>query len=333
MEKIKWNKAKLIEASGSYWKICAIHTAVKLNVFTILAGRKLTALDIAKETNTDKRAVTMLLNALVALNLLSKADNTYSNTKESNALLSKDSSDYLGYILMHHHHTMDSWMRLDQAIKTGKPLREREAYREEEFRENFLMGMFNLAMDIAPKIVSLIDASKRRHLLDLGGGPGTYAIHFCLKNPKLKATVFDLPQTRPFAEKTIAKFNLADRINFIGGDYLIDSIKGSYDLALLSHILHSVGPQDCQRIINKVVSALMPGSMVIIHDFILNDTMDGPLFPALFSLNMLLGTQEGQAYSEKQIIDMLEKAGIKEIKRIAFDSPNDSGIITGIVKK
>ena len=71
--------------------------------------------------------------------------------------------------------------------------------------------------------------------------------------------------------------------------------------------------------------------MIIIHDFILNDTMDGPLFPALFSLNMLLGTKKGRAYSQGQIRDMLASAGIKEIKRIGFPTSNDSGIITGIV--
>jgi hypothetical protein len=59
--------------------------------------------------------------------------------------------------------------------------------------------------------------------------------------------------------------------------------------------------------------------------------MDGPLFPALFSLNMLLGTPSGQSYSERQIRDMLSDAGVREIRHIFFESPNDSGIITGIV--
>jgi hypothetical protein len=59
--------------------------------------------------------------------------------------------------------------------------------------------------------------------------------------------------------------------------------------------------------------------------------MDGPLFPAFFSLNMLLGTARGQSYSEKQIMDMLAGAGVREIRRAAFQGPNDSGVIIGIV--
>jgi hypothetical protein len=39
----------------------------------------------------------------------------------------------------------------------------------------------------------------------------------------------------------------------------------------------------------------------------------------------------GQAYSEKEIMDMLAGAGLTEIKRIPLDSPNDSGLVSGIV--
>ena len=57
--------------------------------------------------------------------------------------------------------------------------------------------------------------------------------------------------------------------------------------------------------------------------------MDGPLFPALFSLNMLLGTESGQSYSEQQLTDMLLAAGVKNIRRIPIESPNDSGLLIG----
>ncbi len=193
------------------------------------------------------------------------------------------------------------------------------------------MGMFNMAMNMAPMIIPQIDISARRHLLDLGGGPGTYAIHFCRHNPDLRATVFDLPTTRPFAEKTIKRFDLSDRIDFQAGNYLEGEIDGRYDAAWLSHILHGEGPDSCHQIIRKTVAALEPGGIIIIHEFILNNSMDGPLFPALFSLNMLLGTDAGQAYSEQQLRDMLAAAGAKEIQRIPLQTPNDSGIITAII--
>jgi len=326
-----WNPGKLLELSGYYWKTCTLHAGVKLDIFTIIGSRKLTGKAIAEKMNADQRAMTTLLNALSAMQLLDKSDNYYANTEGAKTFLSKDSPKYIGYMIMHHYHLIESWIKIDQAVLSGKAVRKRSSIQEEAKRESFLMGMFNMAMSIAPKLSGSIDLSSRSHLLDLGGGPGTYAIHYCLKNPNLKAKIFDLPTTKPFAEKTVNKFGLKDRIDFISGDYLIDPITGSYDVAWLSHILHGEGPDDCQQIINKTFAALKPGGMILIHDFILDNTMDKPLFPALFSINMLIGTSKGRSYSEKQIVDMLKKAGVKEVKRLDFKGPTESGIISGIV--
>jgi predicted O-methyltransferase YrrM len=331
MTKKELNPEKILKLSGGCWEICTLHAGVKLDIFTIIGKDYLKGEDVADKLKGDKRGVKMLLNALSAMDLLVKKEDIYSNTPLSLTFLSKTSSRYMGHIVLHHHDLIESWSRLDRAVLSGCSVRHGVTHTHEEQRENFLMGMFNLAMNLAPVLTPKIDLSGRRHLLDLGGGPGTYAIHFCMNNPQLKATVYDMPTTRPFAEKTIAKFNLQNRIDFKDVDYLEEDIEGIYDVAWLSQILHGEGPEDCRNIIKKAVSALEPGGMILIHDFILNDNMDGPVFPALFSLNMLLVTPSGQSYSEKQIRDMLSEAGVREIRRIFFDSPNESGIITGMV--
>ena len=323
------NPGELLEISGYFWKTCVLHAAVKLDVFTAIGDAQLTGEEISQKLSGSQKGVERLLNALTAMDLLVKTTGKYANSPSGKTFLAKDSAQYIGHIIMHHHHLLESWSRLDQAVLSGGPVRTRASFSNDEWRESFLLGMFNLAMGMAPKIVPLIELSSKRHLLDLGGGPGTYAIHFCLTNPELKATVYDLPTTRPFAEKTIKQFELTDRIQFAEGNYLSDPVEGRYDTVWLSHILHGEGPDDCRMIIQKAVSALEPGGMIIIHDFILNNSMDGPLFPALFSLNMLLGTDSGQSYSEDQIIDMLTAAGVKDLRRIAVQSPNDSGIIMG----
>ena len=331
MDNEKWNPGKLLELSGGYWKTCVLQTGVKLDVFTAIGKDKLTNEDIAKKIKVNTRALGMLLNALVSMELLIKEGQAYINTPAGIAFLSKDSQKYIGYMIMHQHDMVASWAQLDKAIITGKTIRENVTQRDNEKLENFLMGMFNIATSTAPKVAKTISLSGRKHLLDLGGGPGTYSIHFCMSNPDLNATVCDLSATRPFAEKTIDKFDLSDRVDFQDVDFLKDDIPGSYDVAWLSHILHGEGPDSCQRIIKKTVAVLKPGGIVIIHDFILNNAMDGPEFAAIFSLNMLLGTEKGQSYSQEQLCDMLQKSGVKDIKRISIELPNDSGILMGIV--
>ncbi|ETR69659.1 MAG: SAM-dependent methyltransferase [Candidatus Magnetoglobus multicellularis str. Araruama] len=326
----QWNPGQLLQTSGSYWMGCTLHAGVKLDIFSTIAQEQKTARKISSLIHTDLDGTSRLLDALVAMGLLTKHNgDSYANTPESAMYLQKSSPKYIGYMIMHHHHLVESWSKLDQAVTTGKPVRDSASHSDGIVRESFLMGMFNNAMIVAPMVTEAIHIANKHHLLDLGGGPGTYAIHFCQKNPSLKATIYDLTTTKPFAEKVISQFGMDQRIDFIGGDYVHDNIPGSYDVAWLSHILHGEGPEDCQNIISKTVSVLNPGGVILIHDFILKNTKDAPVFPSLFSLNMLVGTENGRAYAEKEIGDMLAKAGVENIRRITINTPNDSGIIIG----
>ncbi len=327
MDTHPWSSEHLLHLSSDYWQICTLQAAVSLDIFTAVGKETLSASEIAARIAADPRAASRLLNALAAMKLLEKREDTYRNTDAARIWLSKDSPDYIGYIILHHHHLMQFWSHLDEVVKSGRPNRSRSFMGSDEQREWFLMGMFNIAMKVAPLVTAEVDLAGRRHLLDLGGGPGTYAVHFCRKYPDLQATVFDLPTTRSFFKQTVDRFGLTDRIAFREGDFVRDDIGGDYDVVLLSQVLHGEGPETCGKIIGKAVTALTPGGMIIVHEFILDDSMDGPLHPALFSLNMLLGTESGQSYSEKQIMDMLADAGARKIRRLPFKPPGGSGLI------
>lgn len=330
VEKKNWTIPELLELSGGYWSTCALHAGVKLDVFSQLDKGPLPAETVAARVKSDERGISMLLHALVALGLLEKQGENFAATPFAATYLSRNSHEYLGHIIMHHHHLMASWANLDQAVRTGEPVRERVSHEDvESSRESFLMGMFNLAMQLAPRVVPQIDLSGRRRLLDIGGGPGTYAIYFCKQNPDLDAVICDLPTTRSFAEKTVAHFELSDRIGFIDVDFEKEELPEGFDVAWLSHVLHGIGPAACESLLKKAVTALEPGGLVLVQEFILDDTRDAPVFPALFSLNMLLGTPEGQSYSEAEIVRMLQSAGAKEVHRLPIQLPNGAGIIAG----
>lgn len=329
----EWTVGNLLGTSSAYWRGCALQAGVRLEIFTVIHDQHMSLNKVADQIGGDQRGTSYLLNALCAMGLLIKEEKSYRNTPETFKLLCKDSPTYIGHIILHHHHILDGWAQLDEAVKTGEPVTQR-SYGEAIERESFLMGMFNLAMGIAPDIAEQIDLSGRHRLLDLGGGPGTYAIHFCLANPGLHADIYDRPTTQPFAMETVEKFGLRERIEFTGGDITTDSIpKGPYDAAWLSHILHSNGPENSQQIIDKTVAAMEPGGVIMIHDFILDNGKDGPEFPALFSLNMLVNNPAGRSYSEEELTAMLHNSGVNNIQRHPFQGPNDSSILYGTVRE
>ncbi|HZV81678.1 MAG TPA: methyltransferase [Geobacteraceae bacterium] len=330
MGKIDWNIPDLLQLSGGYWSTCALHAGVRLELFIHLAAGERTAGEAAGLCHTDPRGTEMLLDALSSLGLLDKRGDSYGLTPFAAQTLVKSSPSYMGHIIMHHHHLMAGWSRLHEAVTSGSPVRSGFAAGEDETaRESFLMGMFNLASQLAPRIAGAIDLSGRRRLLDLGGGPGTYAVHFCLQNPDLVAVIYDLPTTRNFAEGVVRSFDLDGRIEFTAGDYHTDPLPAGFAVAWLSHVLHSDGPQKCAALLAKAVGSLEDGGLLLVQEFILDDTKDGPQFPALFALNMLLGTVAGRSYSGAELMAMMAAAGLTEIRRIPLDLPNGAGILVG----
>lgn len=322
--------AALLEIAGSYWKTCALHTGVVLDVFTPLADGGLTAEALAARLGCDARALGMLLRALAAMGLLARAGEGYVLAEAERPFLDARSPRYIGYAVRHHHRLMPSWTRLPEAVRSGRSLRTHMSGDDDPGnREDFLMGMYNIALSVAPTLSRSIDLSGRRRLLDLGGGPGTYAVHFCLANPGMTASVFDLAGSREFAASVARRFDVADRVDFVAGDYLKDPVPGGYDVAWLSQILHAEGPEGCRTILAKAAEALVPGGLLFVHEFMLDDDTDGPEFAALFSLNMLLGTDRGQAYGQGQIRRMMEEAGVRDVRLLDFVGPNASRVLVG----
>ena len=354
----------LLALSAGYWKSCALHAAVALDVFTPLAAGPATARELAPGLGCEARALDMLLTAMCGLRLLLRQGDAFSLAPQAAEFLVAGAPRYQGHIIRHHKNLVESFGQMAQAVRQGGRVRGGPDWTEAD-RQDFLLGMFNLAMGIAPRLAPQLDALLVQagvlkqggwaellgrpggaRLLDLGGGPGTYAIHFCLAWPGLAATVFDQPATRPFAEATARRFGLeyaaadeADeatseapgaRLRFVPGDYTKDDLPGGFHLAWLSHILHGEGPDMAAQIVRKAADGLEPGGVLLVHEFLLNDSLDGPEFPALFSLNMLLGTQDGQAYSARQLGDMLAGAGLVNIARLDFAGPNDSGVVAGV---
>jgi SAM-dependent methyltransferase len=330
MATTEWTIPDLLQLSGGYWSTCALHAGVKLDIFSVLDGTAQTAAEVAQLRGTNPRGTGMLLDALSALGLLEKVGDTFVATTFTANNLSKKSPGFMGHIIMHHHHLMSGWSRLDEAVTSGGPVRESVSHGDDEsVRESFLMGMFNLASQLAPRIAHSVSLSGCRTLLDLGGGPGTYAIHFCIANPKLSAVVYDLPTTRTFAEGTISRFDLSHRIAFVSGDFDSDPLPSGFDAAWLSHVLHADGPGACSALLRKAVAALDPGGVLMVQEFILDDDRNSPLFPALFSLNMLIGTEAGQSYSEGELSVMLTEAGLSDVHRLTLELPNGAGVMTG----
>ena len=293
-----------LRKTASFFPSRIILTANNYRLFDMLEGRSRTAGALAKAASADTRGMELLLNGLVAIGLLEKKERKYRNAPVASRYLVKGRPDYQGDILRHYDTLWDNWSRLDLAVKSGCPQRKSGDH------ESFILGMHNLALQKVKKVIGSLDLKGVKTVLDLGGGPGTYAMGFARK--KIAATLFDLPETLKISKRLIEGSGLADRVRLLAGDFTKDDLGGPYDMIFISQILHSFGARQCVSLLRKCRVSLRKGGSVVIQEFHLDDTKAGPVQGALFAVNMLVNTPEGRTYTPAEMTSWLKKTGFED---------------------
>lgn len=322
-------RERTLELGYSFFKSKVLLTAVRLDVFNIIGETVLSAGDISAKMNSNVCATETFLDAMVSLDLLQKDNDQYFNTEEGKEIFINGRDMYIGDIVILQDVMWDAWSRLSDSVISGKPARKPDMFQAEQSEtRGFITAMHNTAMSVAPVISREIDLSDCKTMIDLGGGAGTYSVFFCTGNNNLTATILDLPGTLKITEELISDSSVANRIKLIEGDFNKE-IKGQYDVAFLSNIIHGEGEQGNVALIKRVYNALNSGGKIIIQDFILDNDKASPCFPALFSLNMLLFTENGRTYSFQEIEGWLKEAGFHDLTRMNLELPRSISVLTG----
>ena len=292
-----------------------LFAANEADVFSHLE-KPATAAEVASKVDWNPRATRMLLDGLVALGLVTKSGERYQNTAAASACLVPGRPAYQGNIVRHIRYTAPGWYRIEESLRTGKAADAEPRERPAEELRAFILGMNDIARTSAKEILNILDLSPYRHLLDLGGGPATYAITFLEAHPRMKAAVFDLPAVIPIAREQVREAKMEARISFIAGDMLTDSYGSGYDLILLSNIIHSFSPENNREIVRKCAEAIEPGGLFIITDFLADNDRTGPAYSLMFALHMLVGTGEGDTYTFSQVQEWTREAGLEDFRSI-----------------
>ncbi|MCG6551212.1 MAG: acetylserotonin O-methyltransferase [Candidatus Magnetominusculus sp. LBB02] len=298
---------------GGFRQSRVLITANNLGVFDILKRPK-SAKAMAAKLGADLRATTILLDALASMGLIAKKGRLYENLPVSAKYLQSNMPLYQGNIISHFDTLWNNWSGLDTVVKTGKP--NRTAFDH----QSFIRGMHNLSVLKVKDVLDAIEISNIKTAVDIGSGPGTYAI--ALAKCGIAATCFDRPETIAITREYVGSL---PNVKFIEGDFLVDAIGKGYDLALISHVFHSYTVQENIRLIKKVKKSLNKNGKIAIQEFFIEDNMAEPLEGALFAVNMLVHSDGGRCYSVNEMSAWLNKAGFSEI---AVSRVNEAVIIT-----
>ncbi len=299
----------LRDLAMSFQKSRILLSAFELDVFTALGEGARSSREVAETVGADARGTDRLLNALCALGLLSKEKGLYSNTEASRRYLSRSGERYLSG-LGHAANLYASWGSLTAAVRAGGTVRGKQREEGSGFSlEAFIGAMHQRALMTAPALVSKIDLSGVRRVLDVGGGSGVYSMSFARAKEGLEAVVFDLPGVTEIARRHIREAGLENRITAVEGNYLTDDLGSGFDMVFFSAVIHIQSGEENRRLIEKSFRALNPEGLVVIQDFVMDEDRTAPPGGAVFALNMLVNTASGDTYTESEIRDWLEGAG------------------------
>ena len=308
------------EFVSSFQKSRILLSGFELDIFTNMDADGSSADQIAKKLNLNEHACDRLLNALVSLGFLKKQNQLFFNTEESYSFLSKNSSNYMGG-LMHSNHLWNTWSNLTQVVRTGKSAHPEEInVRGDDWLFAFISAMHDRAIKQAPQQLAKIDLSEIKSVLDIGGGSGAYSMEFVSIKPEIKATVFDLPNVVPITQEFIEKEGYSSRIKTYTGDYTKEDLPNGYDMAFLSAIIHSNSLEVNLDLIKKCYKSLNNKGKIVIQDWIMNNDRTQPTSGAIFAINMLVGTEAGDCFTDQEVTNMLTEAGFIDISRLEFES-------------
>ncbi|BFU96180.1 MAG: putative O-methyltransferase, family 2 [Nitrospira sp.] len=291
-----------------------ILTALELKLFTVMGSLAWTPPQLARSLKVSERGVTMLCRNLAMAGLLIKKGERYRTGRLGSTLLNGDHPAYRGSYIDLLAGQWNDWAALTESVRTGKPVDHGEP-EQPDYRSRFTWAMHQRTMDLAPRLAAGISLKGAKSLLDLGGGPGTYALAFLARNRKLRGTVCDRPAALEVA-KTIARSHKAGaRLSCLPLDLLVDPIPGTYDVVWFSNVLHIYSPEQNRAVLRRIKAALNPGGRLLIQDAFLHDR-EGlrPDDASLFALSMLLFTETGDTYHATEVTAWLKAAGFEDVR-------------------
>jgi len=317
-ETLQHSPESIREYINHFQKSRILLSAFELDIFTILEKSPQTSASVAKKIKSDARATDRLMNAVVALGFLEKKNDKFQNSKEASEYLVKGKPGYMSG-LNHTTSLWQTWSTLTESVKKGKSVFQRPKTinnRDTFWLEAFIGAMHYRAAKQATDIVAKIDMKGVKKVLDVGGGSSAFAMAFAKAGKNVSATVFDLPNVTPITLKYIHEDKMNDKVDTVSGDYNVNHFPKGYDIIFLSAVVHINSYKGNVALIKKCAASLNKGGRIIIQDHVMNDDRTTPPGGALFALNMLVGTEEGDTYTEKEIREWFDKAGMKFEKRI-----------------
>ncbi len=272
--------------------------------------------ELSKAVNIPEGKLSVLLNALVHYGLLVKIGQKYSFSDEFIVINPKHPASQNGYIRFSEN-ARDKWLYLSSCLSEdnkndmlnkitgGDPLETR----------NFISAMHVNAIPQAKYIIENYDFD-RRSILDIGAGSGIYSTVVGERYISSTGVLYELPGVSEITKEYLSKSGICERFNTITGDYHQALPEGKFSDVFLFAVIHQESDEELFALLSRIRAVLKPGGRLFLTSFFLEEDRITPLFPVMFSVEMLVMHDEGKVYTFKEVEKILSTAGFNKLQRI-----------------
>jgi SAM-dependent methyltransferase len=306
---------RLLQITAGFMDAKVLLAGAELGIFDHLGRDGATAADVAQAIEGDPRGTEILLDALVAIEILRKESGRYHNLDELEPFLLSESPTHFRGMLRHRNRVFRNWALLEDRITGKDPVSPgRELLQDPVLNANFIEAMYAGGQRQAPTVIDHVPLQGVRTVADLGGGPGHYLAEMASRSPAIEPYLVDLPLTLAVARRILARTDVFSRIRFVEWDFYRVATPPSLpplDLVFVSAVLHAESPENNLDLLKRIHPLVAPGGRVVVQENMVEGDRTRPKDAALFAINMLAGTPGGRTYTEAEIRDWGEEAGFR----------------------
>jgi 2-polyprenyl-3-methyl-5-hydroxy-6-metoxy-1,4-benzoquinol methylase len=331
----------IMQIGTGFWASKILLSAVKFNLFTMLAERKsMSAQEIKSQLGfqcTD-RNVFDYLDALTSFGFLNREGiletAKYSNSVNTDFFLDNRKPSYIGGILeMLNNRLYGFWGNLESGLLTGHPQNEakqgdnlfEKLYADTDRLKEFIHAMSGIQMGSFMALAQKFDFSKAKSLVDIGGSAGLLSLMIAKNQAHMSCVSWDLPPVGPIANETIKKFQLQDRVKVADGDFFKDEFPKA-DIITMGNILHDWDEETKLMLMKKAYQALPEGGAFIAIESVIDDERKQNVFGLMMSINMLIETGSGFDYTLADFSKWATQIGFRSTSLLPLAGPTSAAI-------
>ena len=319
MAKERLTTVRLQNLSQAYLNSAVLWAAVEIGLFTQISNGVTDFADLAGALGITETNAERMVTACLALDLLEKTDGTIRNGPDVERFLVEGKDGYAGPWITFTKPEWNEWGRLSEHIRDTRPPNVLGMYADISYdaAKRYHQATYSIGLGAGRLFARKVDLSKRKRILDLGGGSGAYCIAACQKHPQITAIVLDRPAVTEVAAEFIAEHGLTDRIRTLPGDMVADPLPDGVDVAIMASNLSLFSAEAVRDIAAKAFAALDPGGEMHLIGHMLNDDRTGPVVPAIWAVAQAIYNSAGGLHSISDCVGYLTEAGFTDV---AYDA-------------